>query len=257
MLSVIFLNCHRVLGEIKFKPRILKDVAVMRRILIALLILLLCPLPARAAEEKLVALTFDDGPSGKYTRVLLDGLEQRGVRATFFLCGYRIEEYPELTRRICKEGHEIGLHGYSHKSMHKMSRKEIEQELHRSLQLLPEGCSITFLRPPGGKCSKQVITAAESLGLAVLDWSVDPKDWATDDVQAIEANVLCHVRDGDVILLHDMSYSSVEAALYIVDTLQSQGFRFVTASQLAEAKGIVPLPGKVYTRFLQQAIAQK
>ena len=236
--------------------RFLKDVAVMRRILIALCFLLLCPLPVRAAEEKLVALTFDDGPSGKYTRVLLDGLEQRGVQATFFLCGYRIEEYPELTQRIFQEDHEIGLHGYSHKAMQKMNRKDVEQELQRSLRLLPEGCSITFLRPPGGQYSKQVLSAAESLGLAVLSWSVDPKDWSTDNVQAIETNVLCHVRDGDVILLHDMSYSSVEAALFIVDTLQSQGFRFVTASQLAQAKSIAPLPGQVYTRFVQQAASQ-
>lgn len=229
--------------------KILKDVAEMRRFWILVCLLLLFPLPVSAEEEKLVALTFDDGPSGRYTRVLLDGLEQRGVPATFFLCGYRIEEYPELTRRILQEGHEIGLHGYSHKNMQKMSRKDVELELERTIALLPEGCSPTFLRPPGGQSSRQVLSVAEKMELSVLLWSVDPQDWATDNVQAIETNVLCRVRDGDVILLHDMSYSSVEAALSIVDSLQSQGFRFVTATQLALAKNTPPLPGRVYTRF--------
>ena len=75
---------------------------------------MLC-IPVQAAQpEKLVALTFDDGPSGKFTRNLLDGLKERDVKATFLLCGYRMEQYPELTARIFNEGHEIGLHGYSH-----------------------------------------------------------------------------------------------------------------------------------------------
>jgi peptidoglycan/xylan/chitin deacetylase (PgdA/CDA1 family) len=181
--------------------------------------------------------------------VLLDGLEQRGVPATFFLCGYRIEEYPELTRRILQEGHEIGLHGYSHKNMQKMSRKDVELELERTIALLPEGCSPTFLRPPGGQSSRQVLSVAEKMGLSVLLWSVDPQDWATDNVQAIETNVLCRVRDGDVILLHDMSDSSVEAALRIVDILSKRGFRFVTVTELAQIKGHTLKPGKEYYRF--------
>ena len=206
--------------------------------------------PVQAAErEKLVALTFDDGPSGRFTRKLLDGLEERGAKATFLLCGYRMEQYPDLTQRIFQEGHEIGLHGYSHKSMQDMCRRDTLQEIRKAMALLPDGCEITFLRPPGGLCSDCIQNAAEEFGLSILHWSVDPKDWAIHDAKTIENHVISRVRDGDVILLHDMSDSSVEAALAIVDVLQEQGFRFVTASELARAMNIVLVPGTKYTRF--------
>lgn len=222
----------------------------MRRLLTVMLCLLLLCVPVRAVEEeKLVALTFDDGPSGRFTRKLLEGLEERGVKATFLLCGYRMEQDPELTQRIFSEGHEIGIHGYSHKSMQNMCRGDVTEEIKKSLALVPDGCEVAFLRSPGGLGGKCVQNAAAELGLAVLSWSVDPKDWATHDAQAIEKEVISHVRDGDVILLHDMSDSSVEAALVIVDELQDQGFRFVTASELAQAKKVTLVPGKKYTRF--------
>lgn len=222
----------------------------MRKLLALILSLSILVIPVRAAEnEKLIALTFDDGPSGKYTRSLLEGLEARGVKATFLLCGYRMEQYPELTERIFNEGHEIGLHGYSHKSMQDMCRTDVNQEIQRAMALIPAGCQVSFLRSPGGLCGKYVQTAAADFGLAVLSWSVDPRDWATHDALAVEKEVISHVRDGDVILLHDMSYSSVEAALVIVDELQDQGFRFVTVSELAEAKHVTLVPGEIYTRF--------
>lgn len=222
----------------------------MKRLLICILCCCVCFLPAHASqEEKLVALTFDDGPSGRFTSQLLDGLAQRGVVATFLLCGYRMEQYPALTQRIFKEGHEIGLHGYSHKALDQMCLRDIRKEIDQTMALLPGGCHVQFLRPPGGQCNALTKAAAESRGLALLCWSVDPRDWASHDAAAIEQQVLCQVRDGDVILLHDMSDSSVEAALAIVDRLLNQGFRFVTASQLAEEKGISPQPGVNYCRF--------
>lgn len=210
---------------------------------------LFCP-PVRCAEpEKLVALTFDDGPSGRFTRTLLKGLEERNVKATFLLCGYRMEQYPQLTKQIHDAGHEIGLHGFSHDAMNRMTQEQVQQEIAASMALIPEGCTIQFLRPPGGQCGTAAREAARAAGLALLCWSVDPRDWNTHDAAAIEQQVLCQVQDGDVILLHDMSDSSVAAALAIVDKLLSQGFRFVTVSQLASAKGIDPLPGKTYCRF--------
>ena len=98
----------------------------MKRLLFFLLCLSFLILPARASEEKYVALTFDDGPSGRYTKLLLDGLQERNVKATFLLCGYRMAEFPELTQRIFSEGHEIGYHGYSHDNMKEMSRRMAE-----------------------------------------------------------------------------------------------------------------------------------
>ena len=121
----------------------------MRRIMAALLCLGFLAFPVRGAEEqKYVALTFDDGPSGKYTRQLLDGLYDRGVKATFLLCGYRIKDYPDITQRIFDEGHEIGFHGYSHKNMKDMSRRDIAAEIIDTQAMLPEGCKPVFLRPP-------------------------------------------------------------------------------------------------------------
>ena len=222
----------------------------MRRVLCVFLCLCCMSIPAEAAErEKLVALTFDDGPSGRYTRALLDGMAQRDIKATFFLCGYRMEQYPDLVQKILASGHEIGLHGYSHKPMEAMCLQDIRKELEKTAKLLPESSPAVFLRPPGGACSRTVAAAAQEQGLALLLWSVDPRDWATNDARAVEASVLETVRDGDVILLHDMTDSSVTAALSIMDKLQAQGFRFVTVSELAKARGITPEPGRRYAQF--------
>ena len=222
----------------------------MRRLMAVILSAsLLCSAGAVAPAPKYVALTIDDGPSGRFTRSLLEGLEKRNVKATFLLCGYRMAQDPELTRRIFREGHEIGLHGYSHKCMGCMNRDQILQELADTRALLPEGCAPAFLRPPGGVVSDQVRAAAAADGVAILSWSVDPRDWATHDPESVERAVLQNVRDGDVILLHDMSESSVEAALYIVDVLREQGYVFVTASRLAALRQVTPEPGKEYSRF--------
>ena len=222
----------------------------MRRFLTCLLILSLLSLPVQAADsKKYVALTFDDGPSGRFTEILLDGLALRGAKCTFLLCGYRMKQYPELTQRIFQEGHEIGYHGFSHDSMQQMSRRKIGQELIDSQALLPEDCDPVFVRPPGGFVTDGIRQVAEVRNLAILSWSVDPKDWATKSVGTIEQTVLKSVSDGDIILMHDMSASSVQAALDIVDELQKQGYRFVTASELARLRKVSLKPGMVYRRF--------
>lgn len=222
----------------------------MRRFFALLICFSFLILPARAAEGRCyLALTFDDGPSGKYTRQLLEGLYDRGVKATFLLCGYRLVNYPDVAREIFQAGHEIGFHGYSHNPMKTMSRRQIAQELMDTQALLPEGCKPVFLRPPGGFSSDAVVQVAQARGLALLHWSVDPRDWAVKDAAAIEKAVLQQVKDGDIILLHDMSKSSVEAALNIIDALQKQDYTFVTVSELARLRGIRPKPGTVYAKF--------
>ena len=94
---------------------------------------------------------------------------------------------------------------------------------------------------------------AEARGLAILSWSVDPRDWATSDTLAVERAVLKNVKDGDIVLLHDMTVSSVRAALDIVDALQSQGFTLVTVSELAKRRGVKLKPGKTYACFPPEA----
>lgn len=222
----------------------------MRRLLAFFLLCSFLALPVQAAHSsKYVALTFDDGPSGKYTRALLDGLYDRGAKATFLLCGYRIQDYPDVTQRIFDEGHEIGYHGYSHNPMKGMSRRAIAQELMDTEVLLPEGCRPAFLRPPCGFSSDAVLQVAQARGLSILHWSLDPGDWNTNDTAAIKQTVLKKVEDGDIILLHDMSSSSVQAALEIVDSLLLEDYEFVTVSELARLRGIRPKPGTTYKKF--------
>ena len=230
-------------------PPYKRVVALMRKFLSIFLSLSLLILPAEAKETKYVALTFDDGPSGKYTRKLLDGLYDRGVQATFLLCGYRMKDYPDLTQRIVDEGHEIGYHGFSHKNMKQMSRRDIAKELEDSQALLPEGVTPVFLRPPGGCCSDAVRQVAEVQNLAILSWSVDPRDWATHDTAAVERAVLENVKDGDIVLLHDMSDSSVKAALDIVDVLLQKDYEIVTVSRLVRLRGVKLRPGRSYACF--------
>jgi len=223
-----------------------------RTISLILCLLCLCPVTAKAAEEKYVALTFDDGPSGKFTRRLLKGLYDREAKATFLLCGYRLKEYPELAAQLLEEGHEIGIHGYSHKDMKPMTRTQIAKEIMDTEALLPEKARYVFFRAPGGCCSDAVMQVARARGLAVLGWSVDPRDWATSDAMAIDAAVVEKVKDGDIVLLHDMTDSSVDAALAIIDHLQAQGFTFVTVSELARLRRVTVKPGKVYDSFPAQ-----
>lgn len=223
----------------------------MRRLAALFLALLLLCGSVSGAEGKYVALTFDDGPSGRFTRRLLEGLEQREAQATFFLCGYRLEQYPNLAEQILEDGHEIGLHGYCHDSMANMSCARLARELDDTAALLEAqtGEESVLLRPPGGEACQRLLEAAQARGLSVIQWSVDPKDWATSDKDAVVRRVLEAVEDGDVILLHDMSDSSVDAALEIVDALTARGYRFVTVSRLAELRGTPLQPGAVYHRF--------
>lgn len=183
---------------------------------------------------KRVALTFDDGPSGRFTQRLLEGLDQRQVRATFFLCGYRMEDYGELATEIAEDGHEIGIHGYSHDPMGTMDARTLAREIDQTQALLERytGKTWQLLRPPGGGCSELVKQAAAARNLELVLWTVDPRDWAVHDAQAITEHVLQCVGNGDIILLHDMSDSSVDAALMIVDALLAQDFEFVTVSEL-------------------------
>lgn len=225
-----------------------KDVVHLRRWFALLICFSLLCVPAQAAEnEKLVALTFDDGPSGRFTRRLLEGLAQRDAKATFFLCGYRLEQYSKLAQEIVDKGHEVGNHGYSHRSMCAMTPQELTDEIRNTAKMLPADAH--FLRPPGGLCDQKIETLAKKLGLSILHWSIDPQDWATDDADLIVQRVVSRAKHGDVILLHDLSDSSVDAALMIVDALQKKGFRFVTASELAQANGYCLTSGQVYIHF--------
>lgn len=198
-----------------------------------------------------VALTFDDGPSGKMTEQLLDGLRERDARATFFLCGYRMEQYPSALQRYLAEGHEIGVHSTVHTNLTKLTAEEVYQDMEVTAQKIFDvtGVRPTVMRPPEGKYNDTVLQAAAEEGLSVILWSVDPQDWACHDASAVLRTMAQKAENGDIILMHDMHESSVEAALALVDTLEAKGYCFVTVSELAALNGQSLEPGVVYREF--------
>lgn len=201
--------------------------------------------------EKYVALTFDDGPTAGVTARLLDGLRDRFVPATFFLCGYRMDRCPELLQRMAEEGHELGIHGMTHRYLHDCPAQTVRQELLETAERVEElsGVRPTLFRPPGGLTGGAVKETAAELGLSLILWSVDPQDWACRSSETVAQRIVSAVRDGDIILLHDLSDSSVEAAMMVIDRLEAEGYQFCTVSELAFLRGAVPEAGEVYGRF--------
>lgn len=222
----------------------------MRRFLCLILaIFLMAPAVSAAERPKYAALTFDDGPSGRFTQELLEGLEARDMKATFFLCGYRLEDYGELAQQIRAQGHEIGIHGYDHASMARMGYSEAYAQIENTRALLPAPYLVNLLRTPGGNVNDQVLRAAEDQGLAIISWSVDTRDWESRDADRITSTILRQTGDGDIILMHDMYTSSVTAALESIDLLKEQGYEFLTVSQLALLRLNHLNSGQVYLSF--------
>lgn len=182
-------------------------------------------------EKPSIAITFDDGPSSRYTGRLLDGLKERSVKASFFLIGENAEENPVLVERIYKEGHLIGNHTYSHVQMTHLSEEAAVREIEKTDQVISAitGEHVAYMRPPFGAWQRELEVRMEVLPVL---WSVDPLDWTTENVDEIVSKVVTEVEEGDIILLHDCYASSVEAALRIVDILQKEGYEFVTVDRL-------------------------
>lgn len=224
----------------------------MKKLLCVLLTATVLLLPVEAVDEpKYIALTFDDGPSGYLTADLLDGLAERGVHATFFICGYRVDQFPEITARIAAEGHEIGVHGDTHTMFSQMSPIEVCDDLSEAMRKIEEasGVTPTLLRPPGGIYDLEVLKKTVCADLPVILWSVDVEDWHRSNSDEICADIVKQVQNGDVILLHDMKESSVNAALKVIDRLQSDGYVFVTVSELARLSGTELAGNTAYYAF--------
>ena len=196
-------------------------------------------------QEKLLALTFDDGPHPQHTADLLDGLRARGATATFFLVGSQVELAPELVERMAAEGHQIGVHTLEHVQVNGLSRKDFDTQvegLRRRLYPLV-GERELWLRPPYGVMDACTVRWADS---PVVLWSVDPEDWRDKDVERVTEHIVSRVKDGDIVLLHDIYPESVQAALQVVDCLQKDGWRFVTVERLLQLKGRAGEVGRVY-----------
>ncbi len=186
---------------------------------------------APAEAGRMIALTFDDGPHPVYTRQLLDGLRERGVKATFFLIGQNVEGNEELVRQMAEDGHLIGCHTESHVDLTRCTQSEARREIEEASRRIARitGEEVRYIRPPFGNWSEAL---AEDFPLTVVKWTVDPEDWKVREKEEIVRRVLEKTQDGSVILLHDVYPASVEAALEAVDRLQAEGYQFVTVEEL-------------------------
>ena len=182
-------------------------------------------------EPPRVALTFDDGPSQKYTPLLLEGLKERGIHATFFLMGKNIEGNETIVKQIQEEGHLIGNHTYNHVQLDKISVSKAKEEIEKTSNEIYEitGVYPTYIRPPFGAWRKDLDL---SVAMFPVFWDVDTLDWKSKNVSQVMQIVNRQVHDGAIILMHDGYQTSVEAALQVADTLTKAGYEFVTVDQL-------------------------
>ena len=206
--------------------------------------------PAEAAGNKLIAITFDDGP-GNYTGSLLDGLASRGVPATFFMCGangsYGVKNYNSLLTRMVAEGHQLANHSWGHPTFSKISGSEMQSQINQVGSYLTRamGGSYNYLvRIPGGENNA---TIRANVAHPIITWSVDPVDWKYHNADTVYNNIMKNAADGSIILLHDIYQTSVQGGLRAIDTLKSQGYEFVTVSELFRRRGIALQNGTVYS----------
>jgi|LSQX01.1.fsa_nt_gb peptidoglycan/xylan/chitin deacetylase (PgdA/CDA1 family) len=211
-------------------------------------------------KEKLIALTFDDGPSPKNTVKILNILKENDCKATFFVIGTNAQAHPELLKQAVEIGCEIGTHSYAHENYKKMSYREIKSDMAKMKKVIFDATGIepVLFRVPFGAFDKKVKAAA---GMPLIQWSIDTNDWRYKtttnekrtkaqierDKQIIIDSVLKNAKDGDIILMHDVYSMSANSCAEIIPKLKEMGFKLVTVSELMQARGIKMKNGKVYS----------
>ena len=187
-------------------------------------------------KRPMVALTFDDGP-GEYTEALLDCLTKNNAKATFFMLGPQAQAYPEIVKDLKDAGMELGNHTWSHENLTTLGASGVTEEVTKTNEAIKNaaGESATVMRPPGGAYNEEVQAA---IGMPLIMWSIDTKDWATKSEDQTYQVTVDNVKDGSVVLMHDIHEWSVNAAIRAIPELVEQGYKLVTVSELAEAKGV-------------------
>lgn len=223
--------------------------------LLALLVAGLCCIGAASAakpvtiwcgpsSEHEVAITFDDGPSPVYTPQILALLKKYNAKATFFVLGRKVEQYPEVIKAMEQDGHEIGNHTFDHPRLTETAKRKCERELERTrldLDLLGCGNQPHLVRPPYSAYDKQLTTYLTHTNRELVLWSLDSGDWRGLDADTIVHNVLDRVKNGSIIIFHDSDEKdeadrrpTIEALKVILPALQQRGYRMVTISDLAD-----------------------
>ncbi|MBE6573977.1 MAG: hypothetical protein E7652_06250 [Ruminococcaceae bacterium] len=199
-------------------------------------------------NKPMVALTYDDGPHRTYTNQILDTMEKYGAVATFFELGNRAENCGDIIRREVELGCEVGNHSYDHPNLANLSASGVYNQINKTNNIIYNACGVwpELVRPPYGSLST---TAKNNINAPAINWSIDTLDWKYRDASYVTSVIKSQVSDGSVILMHSLYGSTAKATEIIVPWLLSQGYQLVTVSELAEAKGIDLIDGKVYYSF--------
>lgn len=194
--------------------------------------------------KPMVALTFDDGPYKGRTERIVDALTEVDGRATFFVLGASVANEPDTLRYTALRGNEIGNHSYSHPKMTTLSLASLNTELEQTDQVVAAitGEAPTLIRPTYG-CFNPNLQGCVSHPLVM--WNIDPQDWLTKDAKATVDHVMAEVKDGDIVVMHDIHEPSVEATISLVKKLDEAGYQLVTVSEMMAAKGVEMTPGRV------------
>lgn len=195
------------------------------------------PTPAPVIRDKAVALTFDDGPSRANDGRIVETLQKYGAHATFFVLGDRARVDGDILQMYLAAGCEIGSHSWNHPQLSKMKWDEIERQLsktNKTVSKLTGGYQIQLLRPPYGSISN---TMRKKLDMPMILWSLDTLDWKTRNTKKIFREVRKEVKDGDIILMHDIYSTTADAVEKVVPWLQNKGYDILTVSELMERKG--------------------
>lgn len=184
-------------------------------------------------NDKVIALTFDDGPTREYTTKILDYLDSRNVVATFFVLGIRLRGNDDILIQMVKNGCEIGNHSYNHKQFIYLKSDEVKKQIEYVDNYVRNvtGFSIRSVRTPYGEFNQRI---KKTINRPIILWNIDSEDWKKRDAGKIAEHVINNVESGSIILLHDIFEFSYEATILIVEELLAQGYKFVTVSQLLE-----------------------
>ena len=198
-------------------------------------------------SRPVVALTFDDGPS-EYTSKILNTLQQYSGSVSFFVLGSKIAENKSKILRAMHMENEIICHSWDHPDLTKLSSKEIKKQLFDTIAEIAKvtGTVSLMFRPPYGYINKKVEKTAQKLGLAIINWSVDPNDWKFQDTDYVYSTIMNETKDGDIVLCHDTYDTTAEAICRVIPELTKQGYQLVTVSELLIYKYGFIEPGKLY-----------
>ncbi|SFE67679.1 Peptidoglycan/xylan/chitin deacetylase, PgdA/CDA1 family [Paenibacillus algorifonticola] len=189
-------------------------------------------------EQKLVALTFDDGPDNRYTPAILDILKKKGIKATFFVVGVQVKKDPDVLQRIVDEGHEIGNHTTHHKDLTKLTKNQIWDEISTTDKLIKDvvGFTPNLVRAPYGAVNSTVKQLMKEKGRELVSWNVDTRDWAGTSVSVMKKNISEHTKPGGIILMHSFGgkgiKNTVDMLPDVIDSLQKKGYTFVTIDEM-------------------------